>query len=174
MNNVLAGGAIGALTTNLLHETVRRTIPNAPRVDLLGMQALAKLISGKTEPPTGKALYASALAGDLLSNSLYFSLIGRFPREHTVKAGALVGALAGIGAVVLPGRMGLSEELTTRTNTTKALTIALYTAGGIATGMALRSHDSDVTARAHELEHDDGKDRRNDEGSHAADPITEE
>jgi hypothetical protein len=139
MNNALAGGAIGAVTTNLLHEAVRRTVPNAPRVDLLGMQALAKLISGTTEPPTGKTLYASTLVGDLLSNSAYFSLVGRFPRKHAVKAGALIGALAGIGAVVLPGPMGLTESLTTRTSTTKALTVALYTAGGIATGMALRA-----------------------------------
>ncbi|MFN2450508.1 MAG: hypothetical protein ABR508_12090 [Candidatus Baltobacteraceae bacterium] len=137
MRNALVAGAVGAVATNVLHETVRRTLPNAPRVDLLGMQALSKIIGTRTEPPKGRALYATTLAGDLLSNSMYFSLIRMAPRTHVVKTGLLVGVIAGIGAVMLPGPLGLSETATARTGMTKALTIALYAAGGVATGLAL-------------------------------------
>jgi hypothetical protein len=139
MTNALLAGALGAATTNLLHETVRRIYPNAPRVDLLGMQALSKLVATQTEPPKGRALYAATLAGDLLSNSAYFSLIGLGPRSHALKIGFAVGTLAGLGAVALPKPLGLSESTTSRTPATAVLTLAMYTLGGLATGFALRA-----------------------------------
>ncbi|MBD5655595.1 MAG: hypothetical protein IAI50_10530 [Candidatus Eremiobacteraeota bacterium] len=138
MKSPLLAGAVGAVTTNLLHEIVRRSVPDAPRVDLLGMQALSKLVATQTEPPKGRNLYFLTLAGDLLSNAVYFSLIGIGPRAHAVKLGMFVGTLAGIGAVVLPGPLGLSETPTSRTRKTEMLTVALYAAGGLATGIALR------------------------------------
>jgi hypothetical protein len=139
MKNALAAGALGAVTTNALHEIVRRTVPSAPRVDLLGMQALAKIVATQTEPPKGRTLYALTLAGDLFSNALYFSLIGAVPRPQAVRFGILVGTIAGLGAVALPGPLGLSELPTSRTPLTQALTVALYAAGGLATGLALRA-----------------------------------
>lgn len=139
MKNTLLAGALGAATTNLLHEAVRRTIPDAPRVDLLGMQALSKLVATQTDPPKGRALYAATLAGDLLSNTAYFSLIALGPRSHALKIGFAVGTVAGLGAVLLPKPLGLSDSTTSRTQTTAALTLALYALGGLATGFALRS-----------------------------------
>ena len=38
----LGGGLAGAAAVTLLHETVRRIVPEAPRMDLLGKQALSK------------------------------------------------------------------------------------------------------------------------------------
>lgn len=139
MKNALVAGAVGAVTTNLLHELVRRTVPAAPRVDLLGMQAYAKLVASRKRPPVGRALYARTLAADLLSNTAYFSLAGAGSRDGTVARGLLAGALAGIGAVVLPRPLGLSAATTGRTALTKALTVGLYTAGGLAAGIAARS-----------------------------------
>ena len=138
MMNPFIGGAIGALTTNVLHEIVRRTTPEAPRVDLLGMQALAKMLSVRTNAPTGRALYAYTLAGDLTSNTLYFATIALFPRRVAPLAGLLVGAMAGAGAVVLPKPLGLSEATTARTDATKLLTVSLYAVGGLAAGLALK------------------------------------
>jgi len=77
-------GATGAVTTNVLHEIIRRVAANAPHVDLLGMQALARAVdaAGATPPrrhaamrPRGRSLYALTLAGDLLSNGAYYALI---------------------------------------------------------------------------------------------------
>jgi hypothetical protein len=142
--NALLAGAVGAATTNLLHEAVRRTVPNAPRVDLLGMQALAKLIAMQTTPPSGDVLYAMTFAGDLISNTLYFSVVRSVPRRFALPAGIVAGALAGVGGVVLPKPMGLSTKPTARTALTQALTVALYTAGGIAAGLAARSRSTET------------------------------
>lgn len=129
-------GAVGALTTTLLHEITRRLLPDAPRVDLLGMQALARGVQAAGfAPPGGRPLYALTLAGDLASNTAYFSLVGASPRGKAVVVGLALGVAAGLGAVYLPPYMGLNADLTTRTPTTTVLTTALYTAGGIAAGL---------------------------------------
>ncbi len=133
----VAAGALGAITTNVLHELTRRIVPDAPRVDLLGMQALAKsLRSAGGDPPSGDGLYGLTLIGDLLSNSAYFSAVGFGSGGSAVPLGLALGAAAGIGAVFLPPRLGLDEKPTARTPTTEAITVALYTAGGLAAGLA--------------------------------------
>lgn len=139
--NAAAAGAVGALTTNVLHEVVRRTVPRAPRVDLLGMQALvASLRAGGAPAPTGEKLYRTTLAADLFSNAAYFALAAAAPGNGAVVLGFALGAAAGVGAVVLPPAMGLSgRETTSRTPETAAMTIGLYTAGGIAAGMTARA-----------------------------------
>jgi hypothetical protein len=131
----MTAGAAGALTTNVLHELTRRTASNAPRVDLLGMQALAKgcdLVG--LAAPKGDALYRATLAGDLLSNGVYFAAVALAP-SRSLAAGFLLGAAAGIGAVALPGPLRLSSEPTARTAATAVLTVLLYTAGGLAAGL---------------------------------------
>lgn len=132
--NAAAAGAVGAITTNALHELTRRSISDAPRVDLLGMQALSKMLASAGAPvPTGRALYGATLAGDLLSNAAYFS--GVAAAANPVLAGLVLGAVAGIGAVALPRPMGLSTEPTARSARTALLTAMLYTAGGLASGV---------------------------------------
>jgi len=132
--NAAAAGAAGALTTNLLHELTRRSFSDAPRVDLLGMQALAKTLDIAGAPvPKGRALYRATIAADLLSNGVYFTAVA--PWRNPVLAGVVLGAAAGLGAVVLPEPMGLSPEPTSRTPQTSIVTALLYTAGGIAAGL---------------------------------------
>jgi len=133
-------GAAGAVTTTLLHELTRRVAPDAPRVDLLGMQALTRALEAVgVQPPSGDALYNLTLAGDLVSNSAYFALVGVGSRDNAMAAGAALGVAAGLGAVYLPRPLGLSAGPTTRTGHTRALTVALYAAGGIAVGVAYRA-----------------------------------
>jgi len=136
----IAAGAAGAGTTTILHELTRRLTPDAPRVDLLGMQALARLLrAGGAVPPTGRALYTLTLAGDLASNTAYFGAVGAGPRERAVALGAALGLVAGAGAVLLPPRLGLSGATTGRTGATAALAVALYTALGLVAGAAYRA-----------------------------------
>ena len=136
----MAAGAAGAGATTILHELTRRLTPDAPRVDLLGMQALARLLRATgTAPPAGDALYTLTLAGDLASNTAYFGVVGAGPRERAVALGAALGLVAGAGAVLLPPSLGLSGATTGRTRATAALTVALYTAGGLVAGAAYRA-----------------------------------
>lgn len=132
-------GAVGAVTTTLLHEFSRRLLPDAPRVDLLGMQALAQgLRAVGLAVPGGRPLYGLTLAGDLVSNTAYFSLVSASPQARAPLAGLALGVAAGLGAVYLPPVLGLNAQLTTRTRTTGLLTVALYTIGGLAAGLSVQ------------------------------------
>jgi hypothetical protein len=132
--NAALAGAVGAVTTNALHELTRRSIPDAPRVDILGMQALAKTLDVLGAPvPKGNALYNATLAADLVSNGAYFAGVAPWPSP--LLAGLVLGVAAGIGAVMLPEPLGLSTAPTSRTAATSVLTALLYTAGGLAAGL---------------------------------------
>lgn len=128
----LASGLAGALALTLLHESARQIMPNAPRADILGMRVIEKTIvkAGETPPPDDQ-LHRMALAGDIASNSLYYSLVGVDAGKHSWLFGPALGVLAGIGAITLPGPLGLGEAPTERTPHTKAMTLLWYTAGGL-------------------------------------------
>lgn len=131
----LGSGLAGAATLNVIHETVRRIRPDdAPRMDTYGRRSLARgmEMAGIT-PPSKDALQGLALAGDVLSNSLYYALIGMGspePRRALVR-GAVLGAAAGIGAVVLPPIIGLGSAPSRRTPQTKAMSFSWYFIGGL-------------------------------------------
>ncbi|MFD1186291.1 hypothetical protein [Pontibacter rugosus] len=134
MNNVIksmAGGLAGACVLTLVHESMRRFVPDAPRMDVLGMRSISKLMrKADAEPPQDKdELHTMALAGDVLSNSLYYSLAGT--GKDAWWRGAILGATAGAGAVLLPGPLGLGEEPSNRTTKTQAMTVGYYLLGGL-------------------------------------------
>lgn len=134
LSKSLLSGLVGAVALNTLHETVRQVAPKAPRVDKLGKRGIIKITKATNVPtPTGNALYATAMAGDVLSNTLYYSLIGLASSEAALPLGGVLGALAGAGAVTLAEPLGLGDEPVRRTATTAALTVAWYTVGGLAT-----------------------------------------
>ncbi|QNE41584.1 hypothetical protein F1C16_19445 [Hymenobacter sp. NBH84] len=127
----LGSGLAGAVAVNLLHEAVRHLRPaDAPRMDVLGEQGLRKLLGKADAPqPDEESAYYLTLAGDLLSNGLYYSLVGR--GKGAWWRGVALGAAAGVGGVVLPGPMGLGEAPSNRTPQTKAMTVAWYLVGGV-------------------------------------------
>jgi hypothetical protein len=130
----LAAGFAGALALNLLHETVRRLRPeDAPRMDVLGERGLRKLLAAADAPqPDDDTAFALTMAGDILSNSLYYSMVGG--GRHALARGLGLGLAAGIGGVVLPGPLGLGEAPSNRTPQTKLMTVAWYTVGGLVAG----------------------------------------
>ena len=142
MLKALGSGLVGAVALTLIHETARRVAPeSAPRMDVLGMRAIQKAVRAvDAEPPV--PLHEAALVGDLVSNSFYYSLVGAGPRADAVRNGALLGLAAGLGAVFLPGPLGLGRQ-PTDTPTTQALTVAWYLAGGLAEGAAYAALSSD-------------------------------
>ena len=136
----LLGGLAGAVALNMLHETVKRYYHNAPRVDLVGEEALYKLSkAANVEPPTGDNLYLATLAGDIVSNALYYSTIGAGKNKYIIPRGIGLGLLAGIGALTLTEPMGLNDAPVTRTPQTKALTVAWYTFGGLVTALTIKA-----------------------------------
>lgn len=151
----LAAGVVGSLATNVCHELLRRGARNAPRVDLLGMQAVAGACAALRVPiPRGRALYNLTLAADLVSNAAYFALVGAAPRNGRMRVGTGLGVIAGIGAVTLPKPLGLSPKPTNQTTFTRAATVALYAIGGLAAGwmdarLARDTGDADAFAGKH-------------------------
>ncbi len=123
---------MGAAFLTGLHETARQIIPHAPRVDVLGMRAIAmSLRAVKQTPPPRDQLYWLAMVGDLVSNSLYYSLVGFGDSKQIWRRGILLGAAAGLGAVVLPRPMGLGRQPDQQTPTTQIMTFIWYFLGDI-------------------------------------------
>jgi hypothetical protein len=141
MNYLQSAGAglAGASALTLLHETVRQFNPDAPRMDLLGMRTIDKYLrKADIQPPQGKQLHTAALVGDVISNTLYYSLAGIGNKDTLWLRAAGLGLAAGIGAIVLPKPMGIGDAPSSRTPQTKAMTIAWYLVGGLATAAILQ------------------------------------
>lgn len=135
----LASGFAGASALTLIHLTAQQALPEAPRADLLGMRAIEKTMRrAGQEPPAEDRLFGMALGGDLTANSLYYSLVGIGSPEGAWLRGALLGLAAGLGAVFLPGPLGLGRDATNRTPANRAMTVAWYLAGGLAAAATFR------------------------------------
>jgi len=130
--SVFEAGLAGATTLTILHEFVRLIDRDAPRMDELGKQAIAKLASkAGIDVPDEDKLYLITTVSELISNGLFFSLIGKVHKENAIVRGAALGLIAGIGAITLPDKLGLDERASTRTTKTKWMTVGLYLIGGI-------------------------------------------
>ena len=128
----LGSGLVGAASVTLLHHLAKRYLPQAPRLDILGLQ-LARVAFDKAriDPPGGLPLKIVALIGGLVSNSLFYGLVGLGkPKTAWLRGGAL-GLAMGVGAVTLPSALGAGNETTARTPIVKARTIAWYVMGGL-------------------------------------------
>jgi hypothetical protein len=132
-HSILAGLA-GSIALTGIHETLRNTSREAPRMDLLGMQSLSKLLKVVGLPIPGKpALFGWTLLGDVGGNALYYSLAAKGSAKSVWIKGISLGLIAGISAVILPSHLGLDNSASARTRNTAMKTIAIYLAGGIIT-----------------------------------------
>jgi hypothetical protein len=135
----LGSGLAGAVAVTLVNEVGRRVIPHAPHLEVLGMRGLVALLRGADQPvPDHDKLFNMTLAGDLLSNTLLYSLAGiGQPGGAWLRGGAL-GLATGVGAALLPPKLGLGHQPGEQTPTTQLLTVAWYTIGGLVAGVAAR------------------------------------
>jgi hypothetical protein len=139
ISSSILGGLAGATILTILHESVRRVNKDAPRMDRLGMEAIEKTLHRiNADVPDEDKLFKITMAGDIISNTLYYSLVGLGGEKQIVLRGALLGLAAGIGGVYLPKPLGLNNAHSNRTAETKLLTIAWYTIGGLVTGIATK------------------------------------
>ena len=128
LNDSLISGAAGAMALTAVHQAARAVTDAAPRMDVVGMRALARgaEAAGTAAPSTHNGLYTATLAGDLICNSAYFALATNYTR------GAALGVLAGIGALVLPQKMGLGAPPKSELLANQVMTVAWYVIGGLA------------------------------------------
>jgi hypothetical protein len=135
----LGPGFAGAVSLTLVHQGARAVLRHPPRMDVLGMRSLRKVARWLgVRPPHGRALYQQSLIGDLVSNTLYYALVAMGRPRRIYLRGALLGALAGLGAVVLPPYLGLGERPSRAKRSTALLTVVWYTLGGLGSAHAAK------------------------------------
>ena len=128
--DALLSGMAGAAALTAVHQAAQMVSDNAPRMDVVGMRAIARgknaAAAGADSSTQHPSLYNMALAGDLLFNSAYYSLATTWAR------GAALGLIAGIGALLLPKRMGLGDPPGSEHVSNQVMTVAWYVVGGLA------------------------------------------
>lgn len=138
----LTSGLAGALALTAVHETARRVLPNAPRMDIVGRRALVKgarrLGFGPPSPETRRPI---ALAGELASNTLYYTLVGLGRKPSPLLRGGALGSVAGLAAVALPPMLGLGRQPRGTTKNTQAMTAGWYLIGGLVAAATYRLLD---------------------------------
>lgn len=136
-------GLSGAIVLTGLHQLLRRYLSDAPRMDKLGEQAIEKGADALgLDAPAGDDLYNTTMAADIAGNAVYYSLVRTIP-GHGVLAGAALGTAAGIGAIVLPEKMGLNPKYSNKTARTQLLTLGLYITAGLVAGMVYNKIGND-------------------------------
>lgn len=126
-------GLAGAIALNVLHESLKNK-HNTPRIDYLGEQALQKTVRyfGSNITDTDD-LYKTTLAGDIVSNTIYYSVIASAKPGYIWPKAIAMGLLAGIGAVKLPEPLGLNPKPVAKTEAIKAMTVGYYLFGALVT-----------------------------------------
>ncbi len=127
-DDALVSGMAGAVALTTVHQTALLITDSAPRMDVVGMRALARgaAAAGFELPHGHKGLYGATLAGDLICNAAYYSLATTYVR------GAALGLAAGLGALLLPERMGLGTPPKSERLSNQVMTVAWYLIGGLA------------------------------------------
>ncbi|MXS69704.1 hypothetical protein [Chryseobacterium binzhouense] len=123
----LIAGLGGAIALNILHEVIRKNFEDVPHINEIGEEALQKAAEANdiqlSDPDT---IYAATLAGDVISNAVYYAGTAT---NHEV----LSGIAAGVGAIMLPEKLGLDDTPVAENNKKKLMTIGYYTFGAIVT-----------------------------------------
>ncbi len=136
----LTAGFLGSVALNILHEKLRKNANNVPQLNLLGGEALNKtrIAFGNLPITDDDKLYKETLKADLISNAMYYSMIGGKSKYIWPKA-ILLGLTAGISAIKLPKPLGLDPEPVAATEQMKGLTIGYYLFGALVTGLVLKT-----------------------------------
>jgi hypothetical protein len=127
----IISGLAGALTLTAIHQTLKNFVPNSPRIDLLGTTSIKNILSEfNITPPDEKATYNLSLAGDIVFNTLYYSLVAT--GKKSILNGSLLGIGAGSGVVSIPQLMNLGDEFSSKNLKQKILSFTIYLSGGLA------------------------------------------
>lgn len=128
MYKKIIAGLGGAIALNLLHEIIRKNFDNVPEINKVGEEALNKVLDKADVKITDHdQLYAATLAGDVISNGIYYAT--------TATSGFNIasGLAMGLGALALPEKIGLDDKPVAETTQKKVMTVAYYLFGAIVT-----------------------------------------
>lgn len=128
-------GLAGSTALTGLHQSLKDN-NNTPRVDLLGKQAVEKMLGDKKDDYSDSTLYNMTLAGDILGNSIFYGIIGR--AKNPVSTGLLVGLAYGVSTLLLPEVLGLNKNYVKSTRQKSLMTVGYYTFGGLVAGITAR------------------------------------
>jgi hypothetical protein len=139
-SSALLAGICGAVALTTVHQLARRVSSDAPRMDVLGERAIAKTIrAAGGQVPAEPVLNRWALAGDLIANSAFYSLVACGRHAQMWQRGVAMGLIAGAGALMLPRRLGLGDAPKSDHLGNQVMTVAWYLIGGLAAAGAGRA-----------------------------------
>ena len=130
-------GACGAVALTVVHQLARRMSDDAPRLDVMGERAIERsLQAAGAQVPPPQQLHQWALAGDLLANSAFYSLVTCGRDAHVWRRGIVLGLGAGACALLLPKQVGLGDPPKSDHLANQIMTVAWYLVGGLAAAAA--------------------------------------
>ena len=142
LSNVIEGGLAGVSTLTLMQEALHKFDHNAPRPLFRNVRRIKKW---KDVKGSKRGKFYIQLAGDLLSNAAFFGLSALGKKKNAVLRGAVLGALAGCGTILLNDDASdnpFSNEMTNESRREKIkdilITLGLYTAGGVIAGVIVK------------------------------------
>lgn len=135
----MLSGVAGAAAVTGLNYLGQKLTPAAPRLDVLGRNAVRQGSRGVVgEVPSDATVRGTALIGDATLNSLFYGLAGIGRSKNPVVRGAAAGAVMGLAVVAIAPLLGLGRRPVGVGWTGKAMAVGQYTLGGIAAGLAHR------------------------------------
>lgn len=135
----MLSGLVGAAAVTGLNYLGQRITPQTPRLDALGRNAVRKTSQAVVgTKPDESTVHATALGGDLVSNSMIYSLAGVGRAKRPEVRGLLAGLAMGAAVVVLAPMLGLGRRTTGVGTKGKAMAVGQYALGGLAAGLAHR------------------------------------
>ncbi len=128
-----ASGMVGAGVLTAIHQAAQRVRSDAPRMDIIGMQTMARGIAAAGRPvPAEPQLFRMTLAGDLIANAIYYSGIPAATSRQTWGRAVVSGVTAGVGALTLPRYVAGEDPPHSDRFANNVMTIAWYLAGALA------------------------------------------
>ncbi|MBA3314640.1 MAG: hypothetical protein M3552_08090 [Planctomycetota bacterium] len=135
----MVSGLVGAAAVTGLNYLGQRISSQAPRLDELGRQAVRKTsrnVAGTQ--PSEQTVQATALGGDLMTNSMIYSLAGVGRAKRPEMRGLLAGVAMGAAVVLLAPMLGFGKRTTGIGPKGKAMAVGQYALGGLAAGLTHR------------------------------------
>ena len=137
----LTAGLAGAIALTLTHQALKKLFDDAPRMDLMGEEALQKAAHKMDIKIPKEKSYGITLAADIAANSLYYALAAMGSPKNAILRSTVLGLAAGAGGVLLPKRIGLTNAYSNRKLTTRLMTMAIYSLGALVSGKLLTAVD---------------------------------
>ena len=136
-SSALVAGMAGAVALTAVHQVARRVTADAPRMDVLGERAIARIVQARTgRIPVGRKLNRLALVGDLVANAAFYSMVACGKEPRMWRRAVAMGLAAGAGALMLPRRIGLGDPPNSSHLGNQIMTVAWYLIGGLAAAAA--------------------------------------